>query len=179
MENSEPGHNRAVRSTKREIEHQIDMAGVIAERERVTVAGIGGDHLEYAVMLPEVENQRIAEVLQMSKMGKNKVKAHNLKIYTVMLYYLMKQIPVSTAGVLIIDLDFDKRSVSKAKKAALKLLRSEGVFISCRIEIKAIGYDGPAHRVCNAVHSPKNSRQADYVLTCEDCLDIMSRFKIS
>ena len=158
--------------------HDIDIAGAVADRETDTVLAIGGSDHSCSVCLLANVNQGLNQLLEIDLAGEKKRKAQNLKIYTVMLYELIKSCPVGLSGVVVLDRDIDAKSLGRAKRVVKKLLKEDQhPKLKFRIEAGRVGKRSRAHEIANDVYSGRKS--ADLILTLEGCLEIMDRFYMS
>ena len=169
------------------IEFEVDISGkIMVETDQVALALAGSD-FSYAVHLCVAEKQKALEVITQIEVERTKAINENRKkgnkkakvgakrgkadigkrLYGIMLYYLLSRCPDLVENV-VLDEDYDKKSLGSIKTAVKRVLKREGVGPShLSITTRKLG-DGMADRLSKQVN--RGARKADWELTAEDLL---------
>jgi hypothetical protein len=155
--------------------HEVDISGVIAERQNNVALAIGGPVHNYAVLLTAGVNRYLGSLMGIDAMKKDDQRKANLKIYISMLYFVLASCPAGLTGDVVLDRDFDKRMMGQARKRVRELLKTDGYIAKYHLMDGRAG-KGPAHHVAGKTARAK--READKLITADEIIGIASRLTV-
>lgn len=161
-----------------ESHHEIDISGRPEVVDKPTVLAAGGKLFNFAVILQANQKGLLKELITIEEANRKRKKKRSdaeidLRIFTVLLYCIISNCPAEV-DLIVIDRDYDKRSMGKAKKWAVSLAKTQGTFKPVTLIIGKAG-KGDAHDV--ALTTFRGERKAELVITAEEAFDLYRLIK--